>query len=65
MKIVMLNGQNHKGSSYHVGKLLIDSFTEENEVKEIFLPYSLNHFCLGCYSCIEDETKCPFFSEKR
>ena len=65
MKIVMLNGQNHKGSSYHVGRLLIDGFTGENEVKEIFLPSSLNHFCLGCYSCIEDETKCPFFSEKR
>lgn len=65
MKIVMLNGQNHKGSSYHVGKLLIDSFAGENEVKEIFLPHSLNHFCLGCYSCIEDETKCPFFSEKK
>ena len=65
MKIVMLNGQNHKGSSYNVGRLLIDGFTGENEVKEIFLPSSLNHFCLGCYSCIEDETKCPFFSEKR
>lgn len=65
MKIVMINGQNHKGSSYHVGKLLIDSLAEENEVKEFFLPHALNHFCLGCYSCIEDETKCPFFSEKR
>ena len=64
MKIVMLNGQNHKGSSYHIGKLLIDSFGGENEVKEIFLPQALNHFCLGCYSCIEDETKCPFYVEK-
>ena len=65
MKIVMLNGQNHKGSSYRVGKLLLDSLVGENEVKEVFLPQALNHFCLGCYSCIEDETKCPFFSEKR
>ena len=24
MKIVMLNGQNHKGSSYHVGRSIVD-----------------------------------------
>lgn len=64
MKIVMINGQNHKGSTYHVGKLLIDNISGEHVIKEYFLPHSLNHFCMGCYSCIEDETKCPFFSEK-
>lgn len=64
MKIVMINGQNHKGSTYHVGKLLIDNIEGEKEIKEIFLPKDLNHFCLGCYSCIEDETKCPFYVEK-
>ncbi len=64
MKIVMLNGQNHKGSTYHIGKLLIDSIVGEKEVKEFFLPQDLNHFCLGCYGCIEDELKCPFYSEK-
>lgn len=61
----MINGQNHKGSSYHVGKTLIDSLGAENEVIVFFFPQALNHFCLGCYSCIEDETKCPFFTEKR
>lgn len=64
MKIVMVNGQNHKGSTYHVGRILIDSIAGEKEVKEFFLPHALNHFCLGCYSCIEDETKCLFYSEK-
>ncbi len=64
MKIVMINGQNHKGSTYHVAKLLLDNLRGENEVKEYFLPHSLNHFCTGCYSCVEDETKCPFFTEK-
>jgi len=24
MKIVMLNGQNHKGSTYHIGRQIID-----------------------------------------
>lgn len=64
MKIVMINGQNHKGSTYNMGKLLIDNMGDDNEVKEFFLPRDLNHFCLGCYSCIEDPTKCPFYEEK-
>jgi multimeric flavodoxin WrbA len=65
MKIVMVNGQNHRGSTYHVGRLLIDGIATEKEVKEFFLPRDLNHFCLGCYTCIEDETKCPYYAEKR
>ena len=24
MKIAMINGQNHKGSTYHIGKMLAD-----------------------------------------
>jgi multimeric flavodoxin WrbA len=64
MKIVMVNGQNHKGSTYHIGRLLIDGITTEKEVKELFLPHDLNHFCMGCYACIEDETKCPYYEEK-
>lgn len=64
MKIVMVNGQNHKGSTYHVGRLLIDAITAPKEVKEFFLPRDLNHFCIGCYSCIEDETRCPYYFEK-
>lgn len=64
MKIVMVNGQNHKGSTYHTGKILIDAINGQNNVTEFFLPHDLNHFCLGCYNCIEDETKCPYYNEK-
>lgn len=64
MKITVINGQNHKGSSYHIGKLLTDAISCEKEVHEFFLPKDLNHFCVGCYSCIEDETKCPYYEEK-
>ena len=59
MKIVLIHGQNHKGSSYHIGRLLAEQFTE-SEVSEFFLPRDLEHFCIGCYNCIEDEEKCPF-----
>ncbi len=65
MKIVLINGQNHKGSTYHMGRLLADTLAQEKDITEFFLPRDLNHFCLGCYSCIEDETKCPFWNEKK
>lgn len=64
MKITVIHGQNHKGSTYHIGKMLTDSITCEKEVREFFLPKDLNHFCAGCYQCIEDETKCPYYEEK-
>ena len=54
MKIVMLNGQNHRGSSYHIGRAVIDRIEGEKEVTEFFFPKDLDHFCLGCYRCIED-----------
>lgn len=64
IKIVMINGQNHRGSSYHIGRILIDGITGDKAVTEFFLPRDLNHFCLGCYTCIEDETRCPYYEEK-
>lgn len=64
MKTVIINGQNHKGSTYNIARLLTDSITCENEITEFFLPRDLNCFCAGCYTCIEDETKCPHYKEK-
>lgn len=65
MKIVMLNGQNHKGSTYHIGRLIVDKIEGENEITEFFFPRDLNHFCAGCYKCIEDVSLCPFILKKR
>ncbi len=65
MKIVMLNGQNHKGSTYHVGRMIAERIEGENKITEFFFPKDLNHFCAGCYGCIEDMTKCPYFGEKK
>ena len=64
MIITVINGQNHKGSTYNIGKILVDDLGE-NEVHEFFLPRDLDHFCTGCYSCINDESKCPFHEEKK
>lgn len=61
----MIHGQNHKGSTYHIGRLLAEKLAEEEEITEFFLPKDLNHFCTGCYQCIEDEKKCPYYQEKQ
>lgn len=65
MKIVMIHGQNHKGSSYHIGRILAEKLGTEQEITEFFLPKDLNHHCLGCYTCLESEEKCPFYAEKQ
>lgn len=64
MKIVLIHGQNHKGSSYHIGKMIADKIEAEKEITEFFLPKDLNHFCMGCYKCIEGDENCPFYEEK-
>ena len=64
MKIVLINGQNHKGSTYHIGRMLAEKFGSDEDIVECFLPGDLNHFCLGCYACIDDDSKCPFYEEK-
>lgn len=65
MKIVLIYGQNHKGSSYHIGRMIADKIEIEKEIMEFFLPKDLEHFCLGCYQCIEGDEKCPFYEEKK
>ena len=64
MKIVLIHGQNHKGSTYHVGRLIAERISSGNDLAEFFLPRDLNHFCTGCYACVDDVTKCPFYEEK-
>ena len=65
MKIVMIHGQNHHGSTYHISQILAKQLEPQNSIQEFFLPRDLPHFCLGCYSCIEDEKRCPFYDEKK
>lgn len=64
VKVVMIHGQNHKGSSYNIGRIIANKIVDDENIEEFFLPKDLNHFCLGCYACIEDDTRCPFFDEK-
>ena len=61
----MIHGQNHKGSTCHIGRMLADKISGEKEVTEFFLPKELNHFCLGCYACMKSLTNCPHDEEKK
>lgn len=57
MKIAVINGQNHKGSTYHIGKQVADKLG--GEVTEFFLPRDFGDFCVGCTQCfLKSETLC-------
>lgn len=62
MKITVINGQNHKGSTYNIGKILADKLG--GNVTEFFLPKDFGEFCTGCTSCfLKSETLCPHYQK--
>lgn len=65
MKIVLIHGQSHQGSSCHIGRMIAEKIAGEKEIAEFFLPRDLNHFCTGCYRCIDDDSRCPYAVDKR
>ncbi len=63
MKITVIHGQSHKGSTYNIAKELCDKLG--GEVTEFFLPKDFDCFCKGCTACFTDETKCPDYEKLR
>ena len=62
MKIVIINGQNHKGSTYHIGRMVAEKI--DGEIKEYFLPKDFGEYCVGCTNCfMKSETKCPHYDK--
>ena len=62
MKIVLISGQNHKGSTYHIARQVADKVG--GEIKEFFLPRDFDAFCVGCTTCfLRDEKKCPHYEK--
>ncbi len=59
MKIVVIHGQNHKGSTYHITKLLLDRLQqEEAELQEFYANDTRQ--CIGCFNCfMRGEEFCP------
>ena len=62
MKVVIIHGQSHKGSTYHIAHMLAVKISED--IKEFFLPRDFGEFCVGCIKCFtESEKKCPHFEK--
>ena len=62
MKIVIIHGQSHKGSTYHIAHMLAEKIS--SDIKEFFLPKDFGEFCVGCTKCFtESETKCPHYEK--
>lgn len=61
MKITVIHGQSHKGSTYNIAKQLYDKLG--GEVTEFFLPKDFDYFCKGCTACFTDEIKCPHYEK--
>lgn len=64
MKIVIIHGQSHKGSTYHIAHMLAEK--TNGDIKEFFLPRDFDEFCVGCIKCItKSEQKCPHYEKLR
>lgn len=62
MKITIIHGQNHKGSTYHIARMLSKKL--DGEVTEFLLPRDFGSFCIGCTNCFKkSETLCPHYEK--
>lgn len=62
MKIVIVHGQNHKGSTYHIARMIAEK--AGGEITEFFLPKDFGEFCVGCTKCFyESEKECPHYDK--
>lgn len=62
MKITIIHGQSHEGSTCHIARQLAEKI--DGEVTEFFLPRDFGEFCVGCTRCFgKSETECPHFEK--
>lgn len=60
MKITIIYGQNHKGSTYYTANMLAKKLG--GKIVEFFLPRDFSSSCTGCTMCFMDnETRCPHY----
>lgn len=62
MNIVIISGQNHKGSTYLVARELAEKVG--GEITEFFLPRDFDEPCIGCWTCFRTElSHCPHYGK--
>jgi len=62
LKITLIHGQNHKGSTYRIARMAAEKIAGNNinNIEEFFLPKDFGGFCIGCYNCLEKgRESCP------
>ena len=64
MKVLIISGTAHKGSTYHIGRIIAEKLTSPDSISEVFLPKDFGEFCCGCTKCFtETESKCPHYEK--
>ena len=66
MKIAVLHGQHHKGSTWHVTKLLLDKLSAQTNTE--IAAFTMGHCaaCTGCFSCfLNGEDSCPHYGQNQ
>jgi len=59
MKIALIHGQNHKGSTYHIARMAAEKIG--GGIEEFF-PKDYGAGCLGCHACMEKGMEfCPHY----
>lgn len=62
MKVVIIHGQSHKGSTYHIAQMLAEKIG--GDTSEFFLPRDFSDYCMGCTQCfMKSETLCPHYEK--
>ena len=62
MKIVIIHGQNHRGSTHLVARTLAEKVG--GEIQEFYLPRDFDKPCTGCTTCFLTElSHCPHYKE--
>ncbi|MBR1864130.1 MAG: flavodoxin family protein [Ruminococcus sp.] len=62
MRTVIINGTDHKGSTYRIAHDL--GIKLGGELEEFFLPGDFGEFCVGCTRCfVDSEKKCPHYKK--
>ncbi len=62
MKVAAVYGNARHGSTHHTVELVLGGIQKRTalELTEVVLPRDLNHFCMGCFTCIyKGEQYCP------
>lgn len=52
MKIIVINGTEKHGVTYHLKEIFLEQFREKAEIMEFYLPKDCPSFCSGCTNCI-------------